>query len=144
MEFWRSPRNPLRVAATRRGWLLVLLAMGLISAGTLSSAEPAEKIVVLTIDYGDGVQKRFTQLAWNDKLTVLGALELAAKHPRGVKFTQRGSGETAFVDSIDGLKDQRQGKAWIYSINDRTGEKSAGIATLAPGDAILWKFDIYR
>lgn len=110
----------------------------------MPAADPAEKIVVLTIDFGDGMQKRFTQLPWSDKLTVLGALELAAKHPRGVKFTHRGVGETAFVDSIDGLKTDPQGKAWIYSVNDRSGEKSAGIATLAPGDAILWKFDLYR
>lgn len=144
MEFWLSPRHAQPLAVSRRVWLLILLAMGLISPLTIAAAEPSEKIVTLTIDFGDGVQKRFTQLPWNDKLTVLGALELAAKHHRGVKFTQRGSGETAFVDSIDGLKDQRQGKAWIYSINDRTGEKSAGIAALAPGDAILWKFDIYR
>jgi hypothetical protein len=117
------------------------MVAALFAAGpaTACAQEPA-KTVRLTIDYGDGVQKVFTALPWKAELTVLGALEAAAKHPRGVKCTHRGSGASAFVTAIDGVANEGRGKNWTYLVNDKRANKSAGVFALDAGDSIVWRF----
>jgi hypothetical protein len=101
------------------------------------------KTVRLTIDYGDGVQKVFPALDWSEKLTVLGALEAANKHPRGIKFTHQGSGETAFVTAIDDQKNEGRGaRNWTYSVNDKRADQSCGACVLKAGDAVVWRFGL--
>ena len=63
----------------RRTLVIVFLSL---AAGLATAAEPEEKSVKLTIDYGDGVQKVFVAIPWKTKLTVLAALQAAEKHPR--------------------------------------------------------------
>lgn len=106
--------------------------------------QPAtERSVELTIDYGDGVEKRFTALPYQSGLTVLGLMELASQHPRGVKFEYRGKGETAFLKSIDGLANEGRGRNWIFLVNDRLGETSFAIQSLQTGDKVRWRFGKY-
>lgn len=95
--------------------------------------------VTVVIDYGDGVQKRIS-LPWKEKQTVLGALEAAARHPRGIKFKHRGKGETAFVMSIDDCENEGAGRNWTYQVNDKRATKSCGIQAIESGDVVLWKF----
>jgi len=123
-----------------RRWLL-LAAVGAILAGpTMARAEEPARSVRLTIDYGDGVHKVFTALPWKAELTVLGALEAAAKHPRGIKFTHRGSGTSAFVTAIDDVKNEGRGRNWTYLVGDKRADKSAGVWQLKAGDAVVWRF----
>jgi hypothetical protein len=97
--------------------------------------------VQLTIDYGDGVQKVFSSLAFSDKLTVLAALQAASKHPRGIKFKHQGEGESAFVTQIDDVANEGRGaRNWTYSVNDKRADKSCGAWQLTPGDVIVWRF----
>src|SRR5262245_27073490 len=103
--------------------------------------EPA-KTVKATVDYGDGVQKVFQSLEWKEGLTVLGALEEAAKHPRGIKFEHRGSGETAFVTSIDELKNEGAGRNWTYQVNGKRADKSCGVWVLRAGDEVVWLYGL--
>ncbi|HUE71743.1 MAG TPA: DUF4430 domain-containing protein [Pirellulaceae bacterium] len=106
-----------------------------------AAAEPAaEKSVKLTIDYGDGVQKVFIALPWQEKMTVLAALEAAQKHPRGIKLAQQGSGERVLVTAIDELKNEGRGRNWLYEVNGKLADKSAGVYELSAGDAVLWRF----
>lgn len=122
-------------------YFLVLLLAGSLTAASRAQEQPApEKIVRLTVDYGDGVQKEFAALPWKEDATVLDALQAAAKHPRGIKFEHRGSGATTLITSIDGLKNEGRGRNWLYEVNGRLGETSCAIAELAPGDAVLWRF----
>lgn len=95
--------------------------------------------VRLTIDYGDGVEKTF-RLDWKAEMTVLDALEAASRHPRGIKVERRGSGATAFVTQIDDLKNEGQGRNWIFEVNGVKGKTSSGIHKLVRDDRILWKF----
>lgn len=120
------------MVSTRRIFTLLIL----LAAVPLSAAEPA---VSLTVAYGDGVEKKFTALPWKEGLTVLDALNAAAKHSRGIKVDRRGNGEFAFVTAIDELKNDG-GKNWIYLVNDKAADKSCGIYPLKAGDAVLWKF----
>jgi hypothetical protein len=122
-----------------RRWLLLAAAWTAILAGSAAAQEPA-KTVRLTVDYGDGVQKVFSALPWQAELTVLDALQAAARHPRGIKFTHRGSGASAFVTAIDDVKNEGRGRNWTYLVNDKRADKSAGVWELKAGDAIVWRF----
>lgn len=122
------------------------LAAGITLATILLAFVPAladetAKPIRLTIDYGDGVQKVFTGIEHREKLTVLGALQAASKHPRGIKFAHQGEEEFAFVTAIDGLENEgRAAKNWTYSVNEKKADRSCGICELAPGDAVVWRF----
>lgn len=136
-------------AISRRAVLLLSIALiGCGTARTVSAQskklEDAPKRVRLVVDYGDGVQKHFTALAWHDGMTVLDAMQLAVKHPRGIKMKYRGKGATAFLTQIDELENEGAKRNWIYRVNDKLGDRSFAIQTLKPGDTILWKFGEYR
>jgi Domain of unknown function (DUF4430) len=131
------PSNPL---FSRRAFGLVCAVLLAIQGGNLRAAETAPS-VRLTIDYGDGVQKSFAALAWKDKLTVFDALQLAAEHPRGIRVSHTGSGETTFITAIDDLANEGQGASnWRYTVNDKPARYSAGVAELKPGDSVVWRF----
>ena len=76
-------------------------------------------------------------------MTVLDALKAAQAHSHGVAFTSKGSGETAMVTKIGDLKNEGTGRNWIFYVNDKPGEASAGISAVKAGDVILWKFERY-
>jgi Domain of unknown function (DUF4430) len=128
--------------------LSLVIGLGLlVDAAAVHGADDdpaASPVVQLTIDYGDGCEKHFTRIAWREGMTVLDALEAARKHPRGIRFEHRGAGETAFVSQIDELKNQGQGKNWLYHVNGKGGTKSCGLQVVAKDDRILWKFATYR
>ena len=101
--------------------------------------------VSLIVDFGDGVEKRFTAVPWKKGITILNVMKAAQAHPRGIKFKFRGSGATALLISIDDLKNQGgNGKNWIYQVNGKTGDRSFGVRELEPADTVLWKFGTYR
>jgi hypothetical protein len=100
----------------------------------------AAKPVSLTVDYGDGVQKRFTAIPWKPGMTVLDVLETARKHPRGIRFKYRGSGSRAFLFQIDDIENEGKGDNWIFRVNGTLGDRSFAIFKLNAGDAVLWEF----
>lgn len=127
------------------GWLLLTALIFRASAGA-AAAEPetAAKTVRLTIDYGDGVQKQFTGLAWKEGATVFDTLQSAAKHPRGIKVSHQGAGATTLITAIDDLKNEGRGRNWLFEVNGKLGEKSCALVELKPGDAVLWRFATYK
>lgn len=138
--------------------LVVVLAAGALTVsgcgdarpsgdGQLWEAPPGTPTVALTIDFGDGVEKRFLRLPWREKLTVLDILRAAAAHPHGIRYEARGSGESAFVTSIDGTANQQgeeEAKNWIYRVNGDLATKSADSYPVQAGDVIVWKFEQYE
>ena len=109
-----------------------------------NKAAPAS-VVQLTIDYGDGAQKRFTAVPWKEKMTVLEALQYAKAHPHGVKFESRGKGKIAFLSQIDDVKNQAGGgRNWIFYVNDKRAEASFAVTTVPKAGAILWRFEEYK
>lgn len=126
--------------------LVVLVLAGMISgdrAGRAADPE-APPTVRLIIDYGDGMEKHFTALAWKDGMTILTALEAAKEHPRGIRFTCRGKEATTFLTDIDGLENEGSGKNWVFRVNDKLGSKSFAVTPLKAGDTVLWRFGEYR
>ena len=138
----------------RRIRLTTLVLLSLICVAQVNSetepksgkaAQSAKSVVVLTIDYGDGAQKRFPAIPWQKEMTVLSALEWAAKHPRGVDFDGRGKKSTTLITKIDDLKNGgADNKNWVFRVNDKLGDRSCGVFALKPADRILWKYERYE
>ncbi len=106
-----------------------------------------EKTVQLVVDYGDGVQKRYADLAWREKMTAFDSLQSAKIHSHGVSFESHGDGETLLITKIDDVSNQGGGgndKNWTFLVNDHLADKSCGVFAVKPGDVILWKFDLYK
>lgn len=130
---------------------VILLGL-LLAPNTRSETQPEKEeaaarkpVVILTVDYGDGAQKRFPAIPWQEDMTVLSALEWAAGHPRGIKFSASGKGATTLVSKIDDLGNQGgRKKNWIFRVNDKLADRSCGVFSVNPSDRILWKFERYR
>ncbi|MCA9209624.1 MAG: DUF4430 domain-containing protein [Planctomycetales bacterium] len=132
------------------GGMFAMLLLGSVGFAVSSSAaddgkpDADAKSVKLIVDFGDGFEKHFTALPWKAKMTVADAVELARQHPRGIKTQQRGSGATAFLESIDGLKNEGRGRNWIFRVDGQLGDRSFALFPVEAGDIILWKFEEYR
>ncbi|MGP1345646.1 MAG: DUF4430 domain-containing protein [Phycisphaerales bacterium] len=108
--------------------------------------QPAALTVRLIIDFNNGAQRVYTNLAWQKDMTVLDALRQASEHPNGFELEFRGAGETAFITAIDGVANERGGresKNWLFWVNTQFSNRSAGVSALAPGDVVLWRYDLW-
>lgn len=105
------------------------------------SPRPEGPTVSLTIDFGNGVERRYAALPWREGMTVLDAMRAAAEFRPGLTFAYRGEGESAFLTAIDGTANAgADGGNWVYEINDEKASESMGLATLEPADAVLWRY----
>jgi len=77
-------------------------------------------------------------------MTAVDALAAAKKHPHGITFEKRGRGASTLVTQIDDLKNEGDGKNWLYSVNGKTARVGAGAYQLKSGDAVLWEFKVYE
>ena len=133
-----------RSGLQRMFWLALVACAAPATWETAHGAEPEKKAVTLIVDYGDGVEKRFTALSAAKDATVLDILNAAQKHARGIRFEFKGSGETGLLTKIDDLKNEGAGRNWIFRVNDKLGDRSFAIYPVQPGDVVLWKFGEYR
>jgi hypothetical protein len=109
-----------------------------------AQADESPQTAVLVIDYGDGVQKHFLDVACKGGMTVLDVLEAAKRHPRGIQFVYRGKGATAFLTQIDDLKNEGRGKNWIFHVNGQLADRGFAVFPIKPADKVLWKFGKYE
>lgn len=119
-----------------------LCALSLVLTACLAAtAQESAPVVRLTVDYGDGVEKTFTSLAWRHKMTVFDALKAAETHPRGIRVSHRGQGEMTFVTAIDGVENEgAEQRNWRYRVNDQPAQYSAAVMELKRGDAVVWRY----
>ena len=124
------------------GWLLVAaLGCGQAPAPPPSAEDAdAKKSVELIIDFGDATKKSY-RVPWSPKLTVLAAMERAAKTSE-FEFQHRHRGEMAFLDAIGATRNEtgRSARVWIYHVNGQEADVGFGARELAPGDVVLWRF----
>jgi hypothetical protein len=114
--------------------------------GASVAGQPTDESVTVKVDFSDGAQKQIA-VPWRAEMTVLDAIRAAEKHPRGIACKVRFSGESAFVDAIDGLSNQGGGagaKNWVYRVNGDFAHDSCGIHKLKPADVVLWNFGSYE
>ena len=134
--------------------IVILFAIGVILTTTVTLAyafggSPSPHVVQMIIDYGDGVEKHFTALAWDKGMTVRDALHAAEDRPHGIKvqIDNDTNGPSAFLKQIDDLRNQRGGsgkKNWQYWVNTTYAKKGMGVSVLEPSDVVLWKFEEYN
>jgi hypothetical protein len=124
------------------------LAIILAAAARLSTASqpaPTPEPIRLVVAYAPDVEKHFKRIPFRQGMTVADALDHAAAMPAplALRYASRGTGERAFLTAIDGLGNEGGGPAkrnWLFSVNDRPGDRSYAVTPLAPGDTILWRF----
>lgn len=140
--FTRDPRSAMRLR--RISVFVFVLAIVAASARAAEpKAEPTRPSVRLVVDYGDGLQLHLPAIAWREGMTAVDTLTAMQKHPHGIPFVHRGSGAATMVTKIGDLKNEGDGKNWIFYLNEKRSEIGAGGVKLKPGDAVLWKFEAY-
>ena len=131
-----------------RGVFLAILCSAWFMTAVATSDDPIPakepNRVTLVIDYGDGVQKHFTAIAWKEGLTVLEVMRTAQAHPRGIRCEFQGSGATTLLTKIDDLSNEGRGRNWLYRVNGKLADTGVGVRQLAARDSVLWKFEEYR
>lgn len=139
-------RSPLRIATA----LIVALAAGhlltSVSARQAVAGEPVQPkdTVELRIDFGDGFEIRYKAIPYRNDMTVLDAMKIAERHRHRLSFRSRGSGDTAFVYEINKVANEgARGRNWVFRVNGKLGDRSAGIYHLKSGDKVLWSFERY-
>jgi hypothetical protein len=135
-----QPKRLLPIGALLTGTML-LIGLG---SSPIQAADKADQVVSLRIDFDDGSQLHFTELAWSDKMTALDVLNAASKHKRGVKVKVRGTGSFAFVTAIDSQANEGgNGRNWIFQVNGKLAKVGAGVRQVQAGDQVQWLFDRY-
>ena len=75
-----------------------------------------------------------------DASTAFELLQLA-KAQGDMEFEATGSGELAFVTSINGIQNQGAGgRNWVFYVNDELANAGSGDYKLNESDKVLWKF----
>lgn len=111
--------------------------------GRVAEAEADSDFVTLTIvgapDIGTIMET--TKVDIGDSKTVLDVLKKAARSQK-MQMEYTGTGATAYVQGIDNLYefDKGSGSGWMYSVNGKFPNRSAGIWPLSPGDDIRWLY----
>jgi hypothetical protein len=136
-----------RMQSISRRSAAVLVAAGLLLIGGLApqraAAQTGSATVRLVIDYGDGTIKTFADLPWSKGATVLDVMNAAKARPRGITFSHRGSGATAFLREIDGVASQGGGvgkKNWQLWVNTAYADRSFAVYQVQALDVIFWRF----
>jgi len=139
MTNWLGLRDSARYIA-RLAAVLLMLAGG---AAIVSATAAEENTVRLTVDYGDGVAKTISDLAWSKGNTVLDAMKAATSRPHGISFSYTGSGASAALTKIEDVQNQGGGagkKNWQYLVNGAYGDRNFAAFELQAQDQVLWRF----
>lgn len=109
--------------------------------------DPAAKrqigTVVLSVDFGGRSDNVNVEIPCSADSTVFDILNRAMLNG-DLKINATGSGETAFVHSINGVgedaEDRSAGNFWVYKINDQIGKTGSGVTEVDPADVVSWRF----
>ena len=127
--------------------VLAILCLAPLAAQAKAQAEsPKPPTVAVVVDFGDGLIWTYS-VEHKAGMTILDAMTIAkARSPRPLRFSHKGSGESAFLISIDETANEgggRSSKNWFYRVNDQLGDESFGLKELNAGDKVLWHFGKY-
>ena len=88
------------------------------------------------VDRPDGAYYVINDLTATDALDVL----TAAAEATGVEIQYHVESQGAFVDSIDGIVNGRDGHYWSYYVENEYGLVAANDADLTDGDTVRWVY----
>lgn len=130
---------------------LLLVVLGVSSALAISEVRaqsPTQLTVMdkLRLKIVSGEEKQMFEIESSEKLkTVSDLLKHVAEANETFKYKSRGSGRTFFITEINGQKNEgARGRNWIYTVNGKLGNKSAGLFEIKAGDEIEWNLKRYR
>jgi hypothetical protein len=102
---------------------------------------PEGETVALVIDFGNGARREFDALPWSAGMTVGDLLRTARDFRPAVQFEQSGTGDGAFLTSLEGVAHEGAGgRFWFYEVDGRFGTVSFDAQQLQAGQRVLWKF----
>ena len=128
--------------------LLLLPYLLLLSAGRstvlVGEEQALQEKVTLKIQLPGNKEILVDDIPHREKMTVLDVLN-HAKEKKKIRFVYRGKNTTAFLTSINGIKNRGAGgDNWIFRINRKLGNKSFAISTVKANDEVTWTFGKYR
>ena len=86
--------------------------------------------VSVTIDYSNGSAKTFTTVKWSKGLTILDALQAAAKTPPGVDVHFGSSRNGSVIGlHLDGVPNEHLSGDWMVWVNQTPGPERLGTDT---------------
>ncbi len=105
-----------------------------------NSAKTA-KTVALVFELPGDVELHYKAIPFTDGMTVFEAMTAASKHSRALSFKHSGSGEFAFLNEIEGVKNEgASGKNWTYKVDGERAKVGMGSMKLKEGSHVLWLF----
>jgi len=97
--------------------------------------------VTLTIQFGDGQERKFEAVPWRQGMTVDDLMTAVSRLPDGIQYTVRGDHEMTLLARIDESRNEGAGgNNWTYAVNDLRADRSLAVYELEPGDRVLWTF----
>lgn len=127
---------PILVAA-----ILLLVAVGCeqVKEPSVASSRTAGT-VELTIKLSQPDDDLVVAVPCSDDSTVFSIME-RAKNMGDLDFEARGTGETVFLNSIQGVENGgASGDNWVYCVNGELADKSCGVFEVKPKDKIVWSY----
>jgi len=123
--------------------ILAIISWGCDRATSSSSPEAPEReigTVDLVINFGEETEPISKAIPCSVGSTVFTTLKRADMHG-DLSLEATGSGETAFVNSINGLKsDANTRKYWFFYVNDELAKQGCGVVDVDPGDKVEWRY----
>jgi hypothetical protein len=96
--------------------------------------------VDLVVDFGGEAEMIEKAIPCSVGSTVFTTLKRADLHG-DLELDTVGSGETAFVNGINGLVgDPETGKYWFFYVNGDLAKQGCGVIEVDPGDKIEWRY----
>jgi hypothetical protein len=138
----RLPR-PRDVDRRRLAPAVVMLVLALALVAPPMAAQEAAPTVRLLVDYGDGVSKTVSGIAWTKGSTVVDVMKAATTRTHGISFSYTGSDAAAVLTRIDDVQNEGGGtgrKNWQYWVNDAYGDRSFATFELQAQDVVVWRF----
>lgn len=109
---------------------------------TQVAAPPKRQIgtVDLVVDFGSAAENISVQIPCSEDSTVLAILQ-RAELSGDLKLQSSGTGETAFVQSINGVGGaQTPDQYWTYLLNGELAKTGSGVTEVDPNDEVHWRF----
>ena len=96
--------------------------------------------VDLVVNFGDEGELIEAAIPCSVGSTVFTTLK-QAEQDRVLQLDASGSGETAFVKSINGLAgDAKTGRYWFLYVDDQLAKQGCGVVEVDPGRKIEWRY----
>jgi hypothetical protein len=144
---WTLPLVLCAVAALAATWLLLHEAAtkqpapGAAHATWTPAPRPEGDTASLVIDFGNGALRQFQALPCPAGQTLGGLMQQARRFQPGLRYTQQGEGDMAFLTSLEGVANEGgRGRYWFYEVDGRRGDSSFQVQPLTPGAKVLWVY----